>query len=1781
MKKKFRLAAEKYLKQIQRRRNWRNVVLAMACVVVFCTTYAMILPAITLEKNSCGLEEHSHGESCYEKVLSKTVQTLACGYDSEDAHVHAAECFDAEGNPTCGKTEEPVHIHDEEACYENYLDEEGNEQKRLTCTLLAVTEHNHDTGCYVTEEVPADDVDLLTCLLTEGHVHAENCYDEAGILICEEAENHTHGDMCYGTWVLVCGQEEHTHTEECKAEEETEPNTLRYRGGDYEVIVRYEDSAGIPENAQLIAEEITGDAYDMYLKQTFVAMGYEFSDVSVKFPTGEDSMNLSSEKLELLAGPIGFARFFDLTILADGQPFEPEDTVEVTIRYDAAIDIPDGSKAAIHFTQSGEIEILNAEKTAPMQNVRQEEEMIPPETNGVEFVFLQDSFSVTGTIGLGGDGNVVETTLQKDMYVDWYCGEGEKQTLLVAVNFSGDFSDGKTITIKVPTGYQISAYTATDPEAAYIPNPKKPDQPLMIGEPVQEEYKDYVFSSELSSASLPSDIVGVVNGGSWQNQPLIGYTRYGPTDKNQSTYGYGGDIHYTLAQTTQTVEVLAVLNINQILLSHTSAEEVLEPIQVIVTSGGVERVTYIHVTATEVPVVNMVRKSSQSASVAEKGEKTGRTGTMTVTSRFNNQLSEREFGSYVDKAQFTMTYPEGVFLEQGTVLCEWFHDTSLSNSPMAKNLTNGEKVEIVKNHLWVEWNETAKGGGTVVWYVEKTFVYQEDSPILGATFTANTNTSLVGTKAYKDGDLIKGFTISMDYFERNGKVLPDDKLVTLTYERRVRTDDKKHVHITPMNYTRRDINVDFQTDDYTYALGGFYVDAKHASERGYADCTFYFENVNGLKVTALNLMGIDIRDVTVVTNQRVIPWKSYNNHSEYFTNSDDTSTVSAMYLELTKYLKDCGLQLGEGEYIKACLFTTKLQQKAYWAGYTVDSFIYFGQFQDGDYDGNREGDVTLRMLEDYQYTEYDPILQKYIAANNMDEITYQNIDTDDCVVSGANCPFDGMPVKATDHTKIGWTKTGASWATVSHKDANTGKVKTYLPNDIIEISTSVWAGYNMKHQDILIDPELIISLPAGVILDTSSVVATSDKGNYKNGNYLHLEQAGEARTIEVNGVTWTVYRFRVPVDERYALVAEERVIGGQTMAAIDSIDAIFKATVDPSCPNYDLDYRDIVMWDINNRGYNEKTMDSVILATKTAVNSGESVTYTDTRNVSGYGTTYKLVSHSEAAQINIHRNIGLNVDIAIKAVNRIDAPDTGNGYTIYNGLNSSIVPVIPGRYADVRVEYLATAESTFHEGTAIYVPIPKLYTNYTKFFQNINLTNPLLQTENKSFGFTMDLTGSVQMHTNDDTTWETYYGRLTTISNENGVTPDWEPVQMLSPGGTIVNNDWASEAETANWSAAQWAGVTMVKFVATGDVPANGTGEAVMTLYVRNIGEDGEAVGGTYNYWRGYSKTVTREETGEGNWNYTSVVAVTPIAETLECQLFIDLDKDGVYDSEEFPYTTGYYTVELARTDGTMSVRLLQSFGNGYYALKDYDGEWEYLPAGEYEIIVRRNQDRDFYFANSEYNGSFGKESPENAWHNNVYSPNDIVAYKKFVVNNNTYDVHRIGVALTSSATASLKGKKTFGGGVLQGGDFTFVLTPQDGAPGEIMTVKNMKNGTFTFDEIRFEDPGTYTYTITEYKDDQLSGIAFDGHTTTVTVTVIADSDNGKLRVDSITYHNLDAPNPEDEAITTMAAFTNTIAYELPETGGMGTTMFYVFGGIMMLAAFALLVTKKRMADAV
>lgn len=75
--------AEKYTQRRHRRRHWHSVLACLAAVVVFCTTYALILPAITMNW-ACGLEAHTHGEACFDEQGA-----LICGLTE---HSHTDDC---------------------------------------------------------------------------------------------------------------------------------------------------------------------------------------------------------------------------------------------------------------------------------------------------------------------------------------------------------------------------------------------------------------------------------------------------------------------------------------------------------------------------------------------------------------------------------------------------------------------------------------------------------------------------------------------------------------------------------------------------------------------------------------------------------------------------------------------------------------------------------------------------------------------------------------------------------------------------------------------------------------------------------------------------------------------------------------------------------------------------------------------------------------------------------------------------------------------------------------------------------------------------------------------------------------------------------------------------------------------------------------------------------------------------------------------------------------------------------------------------------------------------------------------------------------------------------------------------------------------------------------------------------------------------------------------------------------------------------------------------------
>ena len=217
-------------KEYQRRHiiksRLQKVVVVLACVVVFCTTYALILPALTTANQTyCGFEEHQHTRDCYSRT-NGLLMVLDCEQHLAVPHTHSEACEDSQGNLICGKAEFYAHVH-KEHCY--------NADGDLICKLKERTTHVHSTDCYA----PLAPVEVhrhnescyqsvrgeLTCTLTEteGHSHGDECFLQTERLTCEQEENHSHCDLCYDK-VLTCGQEEseeHAHTYNCYLRGET------------------------------------------------------------------------------------------------------------------------------------------------------------------------------------------------------------------------------------------------------------------------------------------------------------------------------------------------------------------------------------------------------------------------------------------------------------------------------------------------------------------------------------------------------------------------------------------------------------------------------------------------------------------------------------------------------------------------------------------------------------------------------------------------------------------------------------------------------------------------------------------------------------------------------------------------------------------------------------------------------------------------------------------------------------------------------------------------------------------------------------------------------------------------------------------------------------------------------------------------------------------------------------------------------------------------------------------------------------------------------------------------------------------------------------------------------------------------------------------------------------------------------------------------------------------------------------------------------------------------
>ena len=141
------------------------------------------------------------------------------------------------------------------------------------------------------------------------------------------------------------------------------------------------------------------------------------------------------------------------------------------------------------------------------------------------------------------------------------------------------------------------------------------------------------------------------------------------------------------------------------------------------------------------------------------------------------------------------------------------------------------------------------------------------------------------------------------------------------------------------------------------------------------------------------------------------------------------------------------------------------------------------------------------------------------------------------------------------------------------------------------------------------------------------------------------------------------------------------------------------------------------------------------------------------------------------------------------------------------------------------------------------------------------------------------------------------------------------------------------------------------------------------------------------------------------------------------------------------------------------------------------------------------------------------------------------------------------------------------------------VTTTADG----LMTIKGLDEGTYILKEI--SAPKGYI------KDNDPHTIVIDATYTEKKYTKVIDGKTVEYKVETLDSYTITVDNNESSYTMTLSGpqissvtpgdssseIQNTKGVELPSTGGMGTTLFYIIGAILVVGAGILLVTRRRM----
>ena len=339
---------EYFIRMNRRMKRWQRVVSVLSAVIVFITTYALILPAITLDKD--------------------TASTQA-GIEIADSDANVDE-----NGTVYESVEEPAEETapaEEESGEEDSSAESGSED--------AVNEESDSSG---------------TTAPSEADEQAEEAFTESNA-----AEDGTEDASVSGDTAAEAASAATTNAAKDSAEDKakaaiaaatgknadeieliTEKTQLVYESEDYYVYADFGKSAGLPVGVKLDVKEITEESdpeeYAFYYEKALAEMQDKYDEKTV----------------------LSLAKFYDITFKYENVEIEPSGDVKVKIEYKKTVEVEKETKVdAVHFdTKDENDEPLEEEKAVVIDEKKVESERTETEIKAVEFE--SDKFSVYGIV---------------------------------------------------------------------------------------------------------------------------------------------------------------------------------------------------------------------------------------------------------------------------------------------------------------------------------------------------------------------------------------------------------------------------------------------------------------------------------------------------------------------------------------------------------------------------------------------------------------------------------------------------------------------------------------------------------------------------------------------------------------------------------------------------------------------------------------------------------------------------------------------------------------------------------------------------------------------------------------------------------------------------------------------------------------------------------------------------------------------------------------------------------------------------------------------------------------------------------------------------------------------------------------------------------------------------------------------------------------------------------------------------------------------------------------